>query len=260
MINRYTLALATSMALLLPVFSGSVQAEEAHHPKEMHWTFEGPFGTFDRPSIQRGFQVYKEVCSACHSLRLVSYRNLQEVGFSEAEVKAIAAEHSVKDGPDDNGEMFERPAKPSDRFVSPYPNAKAARAANNGAFPPDQSLLVKARHDGANYIYSILTGYGEKMPADMHMGSGMNYNPYFPGQQIAMGAPLSDGAVTYTDGTKATVDQMSRDVVNFLQWTAEPEMEQRKALGIKTLAFLSIMTVFFYLAKLRIWARLHRKK
>lgn len=260
MINRYKFIAAVALALLSPAFIGNALASEALHPREMHWSFEGPFGKFDRPSIQRGFQVYKEVCAGCHSLRLLSYRNLQEVGFSEAEVKALAAEYTVKDGPNDDGEMFDRPAKPSDRFVAPFPNEKAARAANNGAFPPDQSLLVKARHDGANYTYSILTGYGEKMPGDFHLGDTMNYNPYFPGGQIAMAAPLSDGAVTYMDGTNATVDQMSRDVVNFLQWAAEPEMETRKELGIKTLAFLFIMTGFFYLAKLRIWARLHTKK
>lgn len=249
------------IALSLSVAASMAVAQDEHeplHPKQIKWSFDGPFGTFDKQSIQRGFQVYKEVCSACHALQLVSYRNLREVGFSEAEVKAIAADYTVKDGPNDSGEMFDRPAKPSDRFVPPAPNEKAARALNNGAYPPDQSLLVKARHDGANYIHSILIGYGEKMPEGFHLGKGMHYNPYFPGKQIAMAAPLSEGSVSYSDGTQATVDQMSRDVVNFLQWAAEPEMESRKELGIKALVFLAITTAFFIVAKRRVWSNLKK--
>lgn len=256
--NKHKLA-ASAIALMVSFSAANALAEHVEHPKQMQWSFDGMTGKFDRASIQRGFQVYKEVCSACHSLHLVAYRNLQEVGFSEAEVKAIAAQSTVKDETNDSGELVERPGKPSDRFVPPYPNEKASRAANNGAYPPDQSLLVKARHDGANYIYSILTGYGKPVPEHVHLGQGMHYNPYFPGGQIAMAAPLSDGSVTYMDGTQATVDQMSRDVVNFLQWAAEPEMESRKKIGIKTLIFLGITTVFFYLAKVRVWARLNKR-
>jgi ubiquinol-cytochrome c reductase cytochrome c1 subunit len=225
-------------------------------PKHVDWPFAGPFGTLDKPSAQRGFQVYKEVCSACHSLKRVAIRNLTEIGFSEGEVKALAAGYQVKDGPNDSGDMFDRPGKPSDMFPSPYANENAARASNNGAAPPDLSLIVKARHDGADYIYSILSGF-ETVPSDMHMNAGMNYNPYFPGMQIAMPKPLSDGQVTYEDGTKASVEQMAHDVVVFLQWAAEPEMESRKEMGLKVLVFLGVFSVFAYLAKRNIWRKVH---
>lgn len=224
-------------------------------PKKMKWSFDGMLGTFDRTSIQRGFQVYKEVCSACHSLHLVAFRNLKEVGFSEAEVKEIAKNYSIPDGPNDAGEMFERPGILSDRFTGPYANEKAARAANNGAFPPDLSLMIRARENGANYVYSLLTGFDQTPPKGMNIQDGMHYNPYFPGMQIAMAPPLSEGMVTYTDGTKATVDQMARDVVNFLQWTADPKMEKRKSTGIKVLLFLMIFTGLFIVAKKRIWTK-----
>ena len=203
-----------------------------------------------------GYQVYKEVCASCHAMKYKSFRNLEDIGFSEGEVKAIAASYSLKDGPNDAGDMFERPGRPSDRFVSPFANEKAARAANGGAYPPDLSLIIKARHDGANYVYSLLTGY-ETAPGDMKMNDGMNYNPYFPGMQIAMAQPLQDGQVTYADGTQATVDQMARDVVVFLQWAAEPEMEERKQMGVKVLLFLFVMTGLLYVAKRRIWAKIH---
>ena len=240
---------------LLTVSAAFASSTNNLHPKEISWPFEGVFGTFDRQAAQRGYQVYKEVCSSCHSMTLKSFRNLQEIGFSEAEVKTIAASYTVKDGPNDAGEMFDRPGRPSDHFVSPFPNEKAARAANNGAYPPDQSLLVKARHDGANYIYSILTGYDQAKPANMQLGAGMNYNRYFPGMQIGMAKPLQDGQITYSDGTKASVDQMARDVVVFLQWAAEPEMEERKQMGIKVLLVLFVMTALCYVAKKRIWSQ-----
>lgn len=246
-------------ALMLTSFmalSAEASTAEQEAPKKIHWPFDGIRGKFDRQAIQRGFQVYKEVCAACHSMNLVSYRNLEAVGFSKAEIKALASEYRVMDGPNDAGEMFERPARPSDRFVPAYPNENAARAANNGAYPPDLSLMVKARADGANYVYSLLTGYGKTPPAGFSINTGMYYNPYFPGRQIAMPAPLSDGMVTYIDGTQATVDQMSRDVVQFLQWAAEPEMEQRKRMGLKILMYLGVFTVMFYLAKRKIWSNL----
>ena len=239
------------------VASGVVIASNDNHlPKKLQWSFDGMLGTFDRTSIQRGFQVYKEVCSACHSLHLVAFRNLTEIGFSAAEAKEIAKNYNVADGPNDAGEMFERPGILSDRFPGPYANEKAARASNNGAFPPDLSLVVRAREHGANYIYSLLTGFNQAVPEGMTIGDNMHYNPYFPGMQIAMAPPLSDGIVTYTDGTKATIDQMSRDVVNFLQWTADPKMEKRKSMGIKVLLFLAIFTGLFYVAKKRVWTKL----
>ncbi len=230
-------------------FASSVGQKE---PKEVNWPFSGATGRVDKQAAQRGYQVYKEVCSNCHSMRLLSYRNLEAIGFSEAEVKAIAASASVKDGPNDSGDMFDRPGRPSYWFVSPFANEKAARASNGGALPPDLSLIFKARPNGANYIYSLLAGY-EQAPVGMHLGNGMNYNPYFPGGQLAMPKPLSDDQVTYQDGTKSNVEQMARDVVIFLQWAAEPEMEHRKEMGIKVLIYLVIFTILFYLAKKRIW-------
>jgi ubiquinol-cytochrome c reductase cytochrome c1 subunit len=222
----------------------------------MQWPFDGIMGKFDRRAAQRGFQVYKEVCSICHGLGHLSYRNLEAIGFSEDEVKAIAASIMVQDGPDDEGEMFERPGIPSDRFAEPYPNEETARVANNGAVPVDLSLIVKARPDGANYLYSILTGYDEP-PKGYHLMPALHYNKYFPDHQIAMPAPLvEDGQVEYMDGTSPTIDQMSRDVTIFLQWASEPEMEQRKSLGLKVMIYLIIFTILFYIAKKRIWAKL----
>lgn len=244
------------MAALMLVGTPALASGDTHEPKQMEWAFDGVFGKFDRPSIQRGLQVYKEVCSACHGLKRVAFRTLTDVGFSEAEVKSFAAGYSIHDGPNDVGEMFDRPGRPSDRFPSPYPNDNAARAANNGAYPPDQSLLVKAREDGANYIYSLLTGY-ETAPEGVSVPEGAYYNPYMPGGIIKMAPPLHDEGVTYQDGTKATVDQQAHDLVNFLQWAAEPEMEQRKRMGIHVMLFLGILTCFFYFTKKRIWSDLH---
>lgn len=227
-------------------------------PKQLEWEFDGIFGKFDRRSAQRGYQVYSQVCAACHSLKLLAYRNLMELGFSPAEVKAIAGQYEVKDGPNDEGEMYNRPAIPSDRFVAIYPNDNAARAANNGALPPDLSLIIKSRFDGANYVYSLLTGYTEKVPDDFKLQEGLYYNPYFPNYQIAMAPPLNEGIIEYQDGTKASVEQMASDVVNFLQWAAEPEMEARKSMGIKVMIYLAIMTISFYLAQKIIWRNIKK--
>lgn len=251
MLNRFLL-----LFLILAQGTLALASEGGVQLKKMVWPFEGAMGTVDRQSAQRGFQVYKEVCAACHGLDNLSYRNLIALGFSEAEVKEIAKNYTVKDGPNDDGDMFDRPAKPSDRFIQPYPNEQAARAANNGAHPPDLSLIIKARFDGPNYLFSLLTGYSEP-PADLKMMPGLHYNKYFPGHQIAMPAPLSEGLVTYEDGTKATVDQMARDVTIFLQWAAEPEMEHRKSMGLKVMMFLVIFTLFFYVVKRKIWADVH---
>lgn len=239
--------------LIVILISGNCYAAGgAKKPLQMVWPFEGIFGTFDRQAAQRGAQVYLEVCSACHGLNHLYYRNLIDLGFSEAEIKEIASGKMVLDGPDDMGEMFERKAIPSDVFVPPYPNEEAARAANNGAYPADLSLIVKAREDGANYLYSLLTGYQEP-PEDVVLMHGLYYNPYFEGGQLAMPAPLAPEQVEFMDGTPATVEQMSRDVTIFLQWAAEPEMEHRKSMGLKVMIFLVIFTVFFFIAKKRLW-------
>lgn len=235
------------------------EAADTHHapqPPQVDWSFNGPFGTFDRAAMQRGFQVYKQVCSACHGLNHLAYRNLAALGYDEAEIKSIAAEATIVDGPNDEGEMFERPGKPSDRFKKPFANEKAARAANGGALPPDLSLIVRARADGSNYVHGILTGY-EQAPAGFALNPGMNYNKYFLGHQIAMAAPLVDGSVTYDDGTAATVDQMARDVTTFLTWASEPAMEERKQTGIKVLIFLLVFTGLMYLTKRKVWKNLH---
>lgn len=251
-----------SSALLLSVLASaacvSVAFAEGDQkaPRKIEWAFDGIFGRVDHQSAQRGFQVYKEVCSACHGLSRIAFRNLKDIGFSEAEVAALAASYQVGDGPNDMGEMFQRPGKASDYFVPPHPNEQAARAAHNGAYPPDLSLITKARKDGPNYVYSLLTGFSAA-PKDVEIPDGQYYNPYFPGEKLAMPAPLSEGQVTYADGTPATVDQMSRDVVNFLQWAAEPEMEARKEMGLKVMIYLAIFTGFMYIAKRNIWRKLH---
>lgn len=227
----------------------------ALHPKQLKWEADGFFGRFDRASTQRGYQIYKEVCSACHSLQRVAYRNLTEIGFSEEEVKKIAAEASVSDGPNDDGEMFERAGLPSDKFASPYANEQAARSANSGAYPPDLSLIIKARHDGANYVYSLLTGFADA-PDGFPMTEGKNYNPYFEGRQISMPAPITDdGQVEYKDGTFATKEQMAIDITNFLQFAAEPEMEARKKMGVRTMIFLGILFAILLAAKKAVWRK-----
>ncbi len=231
-------------------------AGEAEPPVRESWPHQGIFGTFDRAALQRGFQVYKEVCSACHGTKYLAFRNLGALGYTEDEVKAIAAEYTVVDGPNDQGEMFERPARPSDRKPLPYPNEQAARAANNGAYPPDLSLIVKARAGGENYIYSLLIGY-EEPPAGVTVPDGMHYNKYFPGHFIAMPPILQPDGVTYADGTKATVGQQARDVTQFLAWLAEPRLEDRKRTGIKAMLFLIVLTGLLYAYKRRVWADVH---
>ncbi len=227
-------------------------------PLKVDWSFKGITGKFDRASLQRGFQVYKEVCSSCHSMQYLSYRNLGEPGgpeFTEAEVKAIAASFEVTDGPDSQGEMFTRPGRPSDKFVNPYPNVQAAAAANGGAYPPDMSVLVKARKGGANYIYSVLMGYEDK-PAGVILDEGVYYNKYMPGQKIKMPKVLSDGLVDYSDGTVATEDQMAKDVTTFLSWAAEPELEARHKLGVKVLIYLILLSILVYLSMKKLWSRI----
>ena len=228
--------------------AGSNQGPMPKH----EWSFKGISGTFDKASIQRGFKVYREVCSGCHSLDLLYYRDLLDIGFSEDEVKAIASEYAVIDGPNDEGEMFERPAKPSDRFVSPYANEQEARLSNNGAYPPDLSVITKARKYGSDYLYNLLLGYSEP-PEDFDIGEGMYYNKWFEGQQIAMAQPLDAEYVDYDDGTENSLPQLSKDVVTFLAWSAEPELEIRKNIGIKVIIFFLVVGFLFYLIKIRLW-------
>ena len=226
------------------------------------WSFEGIFGTFDRSSLQRGYQVYQEVCSGCHSIQHLSYRNLSEKGgpeFSLDEAKAIAAQFEVTDGPNDDGEMFTRPRRLSDKFVNPFPNIQAATAANGGAYPPDMSVLVKARKGGADYIYSLLLGY-EEVPAGYELDDGVYYNKYIPGNKIMMSKPLSEGAVEYSDGTQATEAQMAKDVVTFLTWAAEPNLEARHNMGFKVFIFLIILLILVYFSKQKVWSRLDSKE
>lgn len=250
--RHFILTLCSTLAIA----STSLAAGDAKQPIDMQWSFEGTTGAFDEQSIQRGFQVYREVCAACHGAKRIAFRNLQSIGFSEAEVKALAAEYDITDGPNAEGDMYDRPGRPSDRLPEPYANENQARSLNNGAYPPDMSLLLKARTNGADYIYSLLTGY-EDAPEDMKMLEGQYFNPYFSGGKIAMAAPLIAGQVTYSDGTEATVQQMSQDIVHFLQWSAEPEMEHRKSMGIRVMVFLTIMTFIFYLTKRKIWKDIH---
>lgn len=232
----------------------ALASSKAEHPKHVEWQFDGMTGYLDKQAAQRGFQVYKQVCAACHGLHLVSYRSLAQLGFEEAEIKTIAAEREIEDLDEKgSGERVMRKAKPFDKFVSPFPNDDAARTANGGSLPPDLSLITKAREEGPSYVYSVLTGFGEP-PAGVEVVSGKHYNKYFPGGWLSMAPPLSEGAIEYQDGTKATVDQMAKDVVVFLQWAAEPEMNDRKSMGLKVLIFLVLLSGFFYVAKRRVWS------
>jgi cytochrome c1 len=247
--------LSTFAAAVLAAVTPAL-AHEGPALEEQNWSWTGPFGQYDKAQLKRGFQVYHEICSNCHGLKLVAYRNLAYLGFSEDEIKDIAAEKQVTDGPNDQGEMFQRPARPSDRFVSPFANDQAARVANNGALPPDLSLMAKARHGGPNYIYAVLTGFVDA-PADHVVPDGMYYNQAFPGGNIAMPPPIDDDRVTYADGTKATKEQIAKDIAAYLNWAAEPELDARHSLGLKVLGFLFVLTAMFYALKRRIWADVH---
>ena len=225
------------------------------------WTFKGLFGKYDRASLQRGYQVYTEVCAACHSMQYLSYRNLAEPGgpeFTEDEAKFIAASFEVLDGPNNDGEMFTRPAKLSDKFVMPYDNVEAAKAANGGAYPPDMSVLAKARKGGADYIYSLLLGYDDP-PADIKLDDGVYYNKFMYGNKIKMPIPLSDGLIEYSDGTEATEEQMAKDVTTFLMWSAEPHLETRHKTGFRVIVYLIILSILVYLTMKKIWSRVETK-
>ena len=222
------------------------------------WSFKGFFGTFDRAELQRGYQVYTEVCSACHSMKYLSYRNLSEPGgpeFSEEQVKIIASQFEVIDGPNSDGDMYTRAARLSDNFVGPYANEQAARALNGGAYPPDMSVLVKARKGGADYIYSVLLGYGEA-PSGVTLDDGVYYNTYISGNKIKMANPLTEGLVQYSDGTSATEEQMAKDVVTFLAWAAEPHLEARHKIGFRAILYLIVITILVYFSMKKIWSRI----
>jgi ubiquinol-cytochrome c reductase cytochrome c1 subunit len=273
------------VALMSPVcLTGAMAAEEGEHaggtphyplkhPHNMEWSFSGPLGNYDRGQLQRGLKVYKEVCSACHSLDLVAFRTLTDLGYSEDQVKTFAAEYEIEAGPDNDGNMYMRPGIPSDYFPAPFANAEQAAASNNGAAPPDLSLMAKARgitrgfptfvfdmftqyqEGGPDYIYSLLTGY-EEAPEGVEVPAGGHYNPYFANAAaLAMAPPLSDGIVTYEDGSPETLDQYAKDISAFLMWTAEPKLEARKQTGLTVMAFLVILTVLVYLTKKSIYAR-----
>ena len=258
MIKRFPLSVpALALAGLLAFASGPALAAAGAKPEARDWSFHGMFGTYDRGALQRGFQIYREVCAACHSMSLVAYRNLTGIGLSEDQIKAVAAEYEVTDGPNEEGEMYSRPAKPSDQFVAPFANDNAARASNNGALPPDLSLMAKARKGGPDYLYALLTGYKEESPEGVTLMEGMQYNVYFTGNQIAMAPPLADDAVEYQDGTKPTLAQLAQDVTTFLNWAAEPELEERKRMGIKVLLFLIVLTAMMYALKRQVWRDQH---
>jgi len=236
--------------------SNANAAGEAPKPPSQSWSSDGMFGTFDRATLRRGLQVYREVCASCHSMDLVAFRHLGQIGFSEDEIKAIASEYEVEDGPNDEGDMFTRAATPADSFVAPFANDNAARASNGGALPPDFSLIIKARPGGPDYMYALLTGYDDA-PDDFELSEGMNYNTYFSGHQIAMAAPLYEDGVEFADGTPATVEQMAHDLSEFLHWVSEPDLEERKRLGLGVLIFLIVFTGLAYQLKRRIWSDIH---
>ncbi|RIB03377.1 cytochrome C1 family-domain-containing protein [Gigaspora rosea] len=266
--NSYNtkVVLATSLAAVTGIgfyfFVNPIHANEAEeglHPPAYPWSHKGPFSTFDHASIRRGYQVYREVCSACHSLDRIAWRNLVGVSHTADEVKAMAEEVEYTDGPNDEGENFQRPGKLSDYMPPPYPNEEAARASNAGALPPDLSLIVKARHGGADYLFSILTGYMEA-PAGVEIREGLYYNPYFPGGAISMARALFDGLIEYEDGTPATTSQMAKDVTTFLAWAAEPEHDERKKMGVKAIIVISILTALSVWLKRARFASLKSRK
>jgi len=257
------LPLALAGLLLAGTSAFAEDMSEPLPPKEMHWSFEGPTGTYDRAAWQRGFQVYKEVCSACHSLNLVAFHDLS-FGFSEAQVKAIAAGYKITAEPNDKGETTDdkgqpltRPGIPADHFPPPFANENAARANNGGALPPDLSLIVKAREGGPQYVYSIVTGDGSPVPHGFKVTDGKYYDPYFPGRNISMPPPLRADSVTYSDGTPATVENEAHDVVTFLAWASEPKMEERKHIGLGVMAFMVLLSGLLFLSYRRVWKDAH---
>lgn len=259
--NKYlipVLGLAAVVATAIFAFGfapGAYAATDSEHPPELEWAHHGILGTFDKAAVRRGLQVYREVCAGCHGLKYVAFRNLVEIGLTEDQVKAIAAEYDIGDGPDQDGEMFTRPGILSDYMPSPFANENAARSANGGALPPDLSLIVKARPGGEDYINAIISGFSDE-PEGSELGDFMSYNRYFAGSQIAMAPPLYEDGVEYADGTAATVEQMAHDVTTFLAWSAEPTLDARKTLGLKVMIYLIILTIMMYFVNQRVWRKL----
>lgn len=255
MLKNLLLSSAVVMCLASPVAMASESAG-VQEITDVDFSFEGPFGTYDKASLQRGLMIYRQVCAGCHGLKRVAYRHLEALGYNEDQIKAIAAEYTVMDGPNDDGEMFERAARPSDFFKPPFANDKAAAAANGGAIPPDLSLITKARHGGGEYVFSVLNGYATA-PEGVEVAEGKHYNKAMAGNIIAMAPPLTNGAVSYEDGSPQTVEQYAKDVSTFLTWAAEPEMEQRKQMGIKVFLFLGVLAFVMYRVKKAIWKKVH---
>lgn len=256
LLNKILIIILLSL-IPLKVFS----EEKNNNFIETNWTFSGLFGTFDRASLQRGYQVYTEVCSGCHSVQHLSYRNLTEKGgpeFSAEEAKLMASQFEVEDGPNSDGEMFMRPARLSDKFVKPYPNIESSTAANGGAYPPDMSVLAKARAGGADYIYSLLLGY-EDAPEGFELDDGVYYNKYMPGNKIKMSEPVSEGIVEYADGTASSKEQVAKDVTAFLVWASEPHLEAQHKMGFKTIVYLIILITLVYMSKQKVWSRFNPK-
>ena len=274
---RSVLALVLAGSLLgLAVIAQPALAADEHSPAppRVKWSFTGPFGKYDRAQLQRGLKVYREVCAVCHGLKYVAFRNLADLGYSEGQIKAIASEYKIQDGPNDQGDMFEREGRPADHFPTPWPNENAARARYNGV-PPDMSVLAKARgyergfpwfifdmftqfqEHGVDYIHALMVGYKEKPPAGFTLPQGSFYNEYFPGHAIAMPPPLSDKRIDYTDGSPTTVDQFSKDVSAFMMWAAEPHMEARKRIGFQVMIFLIVLAGLLYFTKKKVWADAH---
>jgi ubiquinol-cytochrome c reductase cytochrome c1 subunit len=250
-------AAATAVFVWLLLFAPErSQAQETPPLPHQQWSFDGVFGTYDKAAMQRGFQVYKQICSACHALTHLYFRDLEALGYTPDQVKAIAATDQCADGPNDQGQMFKRACRPSDPIPGPFPNDEAARAANGGALPPDLSMIVKAREGGPDYVFALLNGF-KPAPAGVTVPPGKYYNEYFPGHFISMPPPLSDGAVTYADGTKATVPQMAHDVATFLAWASEPTLDARHRTGVRVFLFLIVGVGIFYAAKRKIWSAVH---
>ena len=231
----------------------SLFAEEKMLLKKQNWSFEGIFGRYDNSTLQRGLQIYQEVCTACHGMKRLRFRELQDLGFTNDQIKQYPKTFEILDGPNELGEMFMRPGESSDTFISPYKNKEEAKASFNGSYPPDLSLLTKAIKNGPDYIYSLLTGY-EDPPKEFKLTDGLYYNPYYDGKVIAMPPPLYDNAIEYIDGTNASLDQLSYDIVHFLNWAAEPKLQKRKSLGLKVLLFLIVLTLLLYVTMKEIWS------